>query len=103
MTLPPDFFTRLVEFHSPVVHKAPLFTSRGRAALVAESIRKALQAHHPRLSDSRFVAIEGKGSGCYVTIPRLQHTWNVGNGSAESVAHELAYVIEELSKELALE
>lgn len=90
------------ELHAPIFYRGPQFSSRGRAAIVAEQIRRELAALHPRLSDSRFVAIEGKGPDSYIYIPRVYHVWQPADGSVEAITAEFDKVVAELKKDLEI-
>jgi hypothetical protein len=77
---------------------AGTFSSRGRAALVAECLRKMLATADPKLRDSRFVEVQGKAAGCYVFIPRILHQWHP---TPTKVQAEFEDVVRELLKDLS--
>lgn len=77
---------------------AGTFSSRGRAALVAECLRKMLALTDPKLRDSRFVEVQGKAAGCYVFIPRILHQWHPTPPDIEA---EFKTVVDELLKDLS--
>jgi hypothetical protein len=90
----------LDSYHSDAFynHHSGTFSSRGRAALAAECLRKMLALTDPKLRDSRFVDVQGKAAGCYVFIPRILHQWHP---TPPDIEVEFNTVVAELLKDLS--
>lgn len=97
----------LVAQHAPPMYNPALgtFSSRGRAAVTIETLRKILQGVLGEKYDSRMLSVEGKHSGVYIYVPRLSHQWWPGAARANptlegDVKDELNHIVTELKKDL---
>jgi hypothetical protein len=83
-----------------------LWKSRAYASIVAEALRKRLANLHPRLSDSRFVAVEKHGGNYMIEFPRIQQTWLPSTGPKDAtefdINEELERIFNEFKKDLEL-
>jgi hypothetical protein len=83
-----------------------LWKSKAYAAIVAEALRKRLANLHPRLSDSRFVAVEKHGASHAIVFPRIQQTWQpmikADDLDQFDVNEELERIFNEFKKDLEL-
>lgn len=89
----------LEDLHAHYNFHTGAFPSKGHAAVVAERLRQEFAKHG--LNDTRFVALEGKGSTFTIFFPRLREYWwphNVTNGVLDGY---LESVIKDLIKEVA--